>query len=261
MPEEINRILTDALSDLLFVTEEDATVNLKNEGIPSEKVHFVGNVMIDTLLVNLEKAERVAAPTLQKYSKKIKNGYALVTLHRPSNVDVPETLRTLKDCLRTIAANVPIVFPLHPRTKMNLEKFGFYEEFTQTEGILLTEPLGYLEFLGLLKSARLVLTDSGGIQEEATFLRIPCVTLREATERPVTVKLGTNYVVGTDKERILKTVHSVLDGNGKKGEVPPLWDGKAGKRIIETFIDTSKRDQSKRTAHPTLNYVTIKKDN
>ena len=240
MPEEINRVLTDALSDFLFITEEDALVNLEHEGISREKIYFVGNVMIDTLLINLKKAENLKTlPFQNKFCKEMSNGYALVTLHRPNNVDLPEQLSDLVGCLKSVAARIPIIFPLHPRTRTNLKRFGIYESLEKTNGIMLTEPLGYLEFLGLLKSARLVLTDSGGIQEETTFLRIPCLTLRENTERPVTMSVGTNYLVGTNPEKILETVFAILDGKGKKGEVPPLWDGKAGQRIVEILVNKS----------------------
>ena len=238
MPEEINRILTDALSDLLFITEEDAILNLQREGIAREKIYFVGNVMIDTLLKNLKKAEQLNSTVIRSdFHLNRGDGYALVTLHRPSNVDQPETLNALMGCLKTISSKIPIIFPMHPRTKGNLEKFGIYQRMSESNGILITEPLGYLEFLGLLRSARLVLTDSGGIQEETTFLRIPCITLRENTERPVTITLGTNYLVGIHLEEILETAFAILDGRGKKGEIPPLWDGKAGQRIVEALIN------------------------
>jgi len=242
MPEEINRILTDALSDLLFITEEDAILNLQREGIAREKIYFVGNVMIDTLLKNLKKAEQLNSTLIRSdFHLNRGDGYALVTLHRPSNVDQPETLNALMGCLKTISSKIPIIFPMHPRTKGNLEKFGIYQRGSESNGILITEPLGYLEFLGLLRSARLVLTDSGGIQEETTFLRIPCITLRENTERPVTITLGTNYLVGINLEQILETAFAILDGRGKKGEIPPLWDGKAGQRIVEVLINKMAR--------------------
>jgi UDP-N-acetylglucosamine 2-epimerase (non-hydrolysing) len=237
MPEEINRVLTDALSDFLFITEEDAMVNLVREGILQEKIFFVGNVMIDTLLFNLKKIEgRKVLPIQNEFNHHMRNGYVLVTLHRPSNVDIPEKLIPLMECLKKIALKIPIIFPVHPRTRLNLERFGILKALSKSNGILLTEPLGYLDFLCLLKSTTFVLTDSGGIQEEATFLRVPCITLRENTERPVTTDLGTNYLVGTNPEKILETVFTILDGRGKKGEVPPLWDGNAGRRIVEILI-------------------------
>ncbi len=238
MPEEINRVLTDALSDFLFITEQDAMVNLAREGIPQEKTFFVGNVMIDTLLFNLKKIEgRKGLPIQNEFNHHMQNGFVLVTLHRPSNVDIPEKLIPLMECLKKIALKIPVIFPAHPRTRLNLERFGILKTFSKSNGILLTEPLGYLEFLRLLKSTALVLTDSGGIQEETTFLRIPCITLRENTERPVTIRLGTNYLAGTNPEKILETAFTILDGRGKKGEVPPLWDGKAGKRIVEILVN------------------------
>ncbi len=231
MPEEINRILTDALSDLLFVTEQSAIENLTKEGVAAEKIHFVGNVMIDTLKQHLEKA--VASKIKRQLDISIP--YGLVTLHRPSNVDKKETLRLLIDCLHRIAEQRHLVFPVHPRTKNSLEEFGLWHGLRENIAITLAEPLGYLDFLNLIKDASIVITDSGGIQEETTVLKVPCVTLRENTERPVTVTVGTNYLIGTDPSRIIKTVKMILQGQGKKGEIPKLWDGHAGERIIETF--------------------------
>lgn len=249
MPEEINRILTDALSDLLFVTEQEAVTNLEREGIPDHKVHFVGNVMIDTLMNHLEKAGQmntlssivnekcrddawsgkrpVSGSDLQTFP------YGLVTLHRPSNVDNPASLTALMGSIEKIAERIPLLFPLHPRTRNNLRQFGLLQPTSQSENILYTEPLGYLEFLNLLQHATLVLTDSGGIQEEATFLDVPCITLRNSTERPVTVTVGTNYLVGTDPDKIERTAYTVIAGNRKAGGTPPLWDGKASERIID----------------------------
>ena len=237
MPEEINRILTDALSDFLFITEEDARINLLQEGIPKERIHFVGNVMIDTLMSNLEKIVPESSSILREHCCSVHNGYALVTLHRPSNVDVPQNLSGLMDCLNKLSSRIPVVFPIHPRTRSNLERFGICQEVTKNGSIILIPPLGYLEFLGLLKSAALVLTDSGGIQEETTFLKVPCITLRENTERPVTISHGTNYLVGTNPEKIVETAYEILDGKGKKGSIPPLWDGKAGRRIVEILVN------------------------
>lgn len=248
MPEEMNRILTDALSDVLFVTEHEALVNLKREGVARENVHFVGNVMIDTLIRHREKASNLntlenllsAQCDDQALKEKLghvpgnkKSPYGVVTLHRPSNVDSPDALGPLMDCMRKIASRIPLIFPLHPRTKNNLTQFGLVAPAGQRENILYTKPLGYLEFLDLLLDASLVLTDSGGIQEEATFLRIPCITLRNNTERPVTISMGTNYLVGTDPDRIVRTAFAIIDGNKKKGIIPPLWDGLAGERIID----------------------------
>jgi len=249
MPEEINRILTDALSDLLFVTEQEAVTNLAQEGIADHKIYFVGNVMIDTLMSHLEKARQLntlSSIVNEKCKdhawsrKRAVSGsdfqpfpYGLVTLHRPSNVDSPEGLTALMLSIEKIAKSIPLLFPLHPRTRKNLRQFGIVQSTLQSENILYTDPLGYLEFLNLLQHATLVLTDSGGIQEEATFLNVPCITLRNNTERPVTVTLGSNYLVGTDLDRIEKTAHAVIAGNRKAGSTPPLWDGKAGERIID----------------------------
>ncbi len=256
MPEEINRILTDALSDFLFITEKDAIKNLEREGVRREKIHFVGNVMIDTLIRHKEKAlklntietilnehcsEQKCCETLKSALKL--SAYGLVTLHRPSNVDTYDALKSLIDCLKSIASRICLIFPLHPRTESNLKHFGLYAMLEEHDGIILTKPLGYLEFLRLLIDAALVLTDSGGIQEETTFLHVPCITLRSTTERPVTVKTGSNYLVGTDPDKISQTAFSIIDGNKKEGLTPPLWDGKAGERIIEilskSIVDVS----------------------
>jgi len=248
MPEEINRILTDALSDVLFVTEQEALTNLKREGVKGERIFFVGNVMIDTLIShrakarNLHTLENLLALHCHDHALKeklgsgsdlIKSPYGVVTLHRPSNVDTADALRSLMDCMRKIAMRIPLIFPLHPRTKSNLAQFGLLGTEDQHKNILYTNPLGYLEFLNLLLDASLVLTDSGGIQEEATFLRIPCITLRNNTERPVTITMGTNYLVGTDPDRVLQTALDVIDGKKKEGLIPPLWDGQASTRIID----------------------------
>ncbi|OGW36514.1 MAG: UDP-N-acetylglucosamine 2-epimerase [Nitrospirae bacterium GWD2_57_9] len=243
MPEEINRIVTDALSDLLFVTEQEALQNLEHEGIPRRKIHFVGNVMIDTLINHREKARglrtleqllesRCADGALRERFAAGGTGrprYGLVTLHRPSNVDSREMLAPLMECMKKISRRLPLIFPLHPRTRKNLDLFGLVDA---RDPILYTGPLGYLEFLNLLLGADLVLTDSGGIQEETTFLRVPCITLRNNTERPVTVTTGTNYLAGTNPETILATALAVLEGRGKPGALPPLWDGDAAARVI-----------------------------
>jgi len=233
MPEEINRLLTDALSDALFVTEEAAVTNLLREGIPRGKIFFVGNVMIDTLHRHLEEARRSEI----KKTLKISGRYGLVTLHRPSNVDTEDALEPLIRCLQEISRNLFLVLPLHPRTKASLERFGLLEGFNNTEGISLTDPLGYLDFLNLLDSATMVLTDSGGIQEETTALGVPCITLRENTERPVTITIGTNYLVGTDPARILAVAGKILSGKGKRGKIPPYWDGLSGERIVADLTE------------------------
>jgi len=246
MPEEINRVLTDQIADLLFTTERDADENLRREGVAGEKVHFVGNVMIDTLLRHKERA--LALDVLGKYGLESGRGhsrpkgqaqghcrYALLTLHRPSNVDVPEVLAGILDALAEIQARLPIIFPAHPRTVKKIQEFGFEERLAAMPDLRVTEPLGYLEFLNLMTNARLVLTDSGGIQEETTILGVPCLTLRENTERPVTVTQGTNAIVGCDPKRIVTEALVILDGKGKTGRVPELWDGRAANRIVKTL--------------------------
>jgi UDP-N-acetylglucosamine 2-epimerase (non-hydrolysing) len=229
MPEEYNRVLTDHIADLLFTTEPSANENLRREGIPEEKIHFVGNVMIDTLLRHKERA--LALDVLGEYGLQ-PQGYALLTLHRPSNVDVPEVLSGILDALAEIQARLPILFPAHPRTVRRVREFGFEARLAAMPYLRVTEPLGYLGFLNLMANARLVLTDSGGIQEETTILGVPCLTLRENTERPVTVTQGTNTVVGSDPQRIVAEALAILDGKGKAGRVPELWDGQAAERIV-----------------------------
>ena len=233
MPEEINRILTDSLSDVLFITEQSGVDNLAKEGIDSEKVIFAGNVMIDTLQHHLRQAEQSHI----KQSLAIDYSYGLVTLHRPSNVDSPETLEPLIDVLIDISDKKRLIFAVHPRTMNNLQRFNLITKLERCNNILLTEPLSYLDFLHLTKDADLVITDSGGIQEETTFLNIPCVTLRENTERPVTVDIGSNYLIGTDPDKILRTVNLILSGRGKTATIPELWDGHAGERIIESLTE------------------------
>jgi UDP-N-acetylglucosamine 2-epimerase (non-hydrolysing) len=234
MPEEINRILTDQLSDLLFLTEESARDNLSREGIAESRVHFVGNVMIDTLRYNLSHA----VPSRTTLAKHCGEGggppeeFGLVTLHRPSNVDNPEVLSRLLKVLGQISQRTPLLFPLHPRTEACIAAAGLEELLTES-AITTMPPQGYLEMLGLMKDARVVLTDSGGIQEETTALGIPCLTLRENTERPITVSQGTNTVVGTDVDKILACYEDVINSGGKVGRTPDLWDGEAAQRIVE----------------------------
>jgi len=229
MPEEINRVVTDALSDLLFTTCEDANLNLNREGIPEEKIFFAGNVMIDTLLKHRQKAMHTGI--LERLHLK-KGEYVVLTLHRPSNVDDREAFLRIIQALKWIEAQIKVVFPAHPRTVKRVQEFGLQERFDGMSNLLLLEPLGYLDFLGLMSQAKFVLTDSGGIQEETTVLQIPCLTLREQTERPVTVTEGTNVVVGSRTERIIEESGRILNGEVKKGKVPKLWDGKAGERIV-----------------------------
>ena len=224
MPEEINRILTDRVADLLFTPSMDGNENLANEGISPEKVHLVGNVMIDTLVRLLPHI----TPT--QYAEK---SYVLVTLHRPSNVDDPSELRRILAALNEIASEADIVFPVHPRThRMMKELTGI----RLAPKLHLVDPIGYMEFLGLQSKAAFVITDSGGIQEESTFLGVPCLTVRENTERPVTVSLGSNILVGKDMDRLKMEARKILLGNAKTGGIPPLWDGKAGGRIAEVLV-------------------------
>jgi UDP-N-acetylglucosamine 2-epimerase (non-hydrolysing) len=232
MPEEINRVLTDQVADRLYTTERSALDNLLKEGVAAERVSFVGNVMIDSLLANREHA-RSGAETLQAHgidAAVLAGGYGVVTMHRPSNVDDAATLRSLLGVLRDVAARLPLVFALHPRTRANIERFGL-GALIDARTMLLLPPQGYLEMLGLMAGARLVLTDSGGLQEETTALGVPCLTMRENTERPITVEQGTNTMVGRDPAAISGAVSEILAGRGKQGRVPELWDGRAAERI------------------------------
>ena len=236
MPEEINRVLTDQISDLLFTTERAAADNLAREGIDPGRIVFVGNVMIDTLMDNRARCPAVAdvlggIPGGERCLGP--EGFAVLTLHRPSNVDSPETLGGLMETLARVADSLPVIFPVHPRTRARLAETGLLA--AAEERLLLLPPLPYLELLALLGGARLVLTDSGGIQEETTALGVPCVTLRENTERPITVDEGTNTVVGTDPGLILACVGEILAGGGKRGRIPELWDGQAARRIVATL--------------------------
>jgi UDP-N-acetylglucosamine 2-epimerase (non-hydrolysing) len=232
MPEEINRVLTDQVADLLYTTEAAAADNLAREGVAGDRVHFAGNVMIDSLLFNRElacsPAQTLAAAGID--SHRFEAGRGVVTLHRPSNVDQPETLQPLLEVLREVSERLPLVFALHPRTRGNIERFGL-GGLVASERIALLPPQGYLEMLGLMAGAAVVLTDSGGLQEEATALGVPCLTLRENTERPITVTHGTNTLVGRDVAAIRTGVADILAGRGKRGRVPERWDGKAAERI------------------------------
>jgi len=231
MPEEVNRILTDRISDYLFVTEKSGLENLKHEGVPDKKVFFVGNVMIDSLIYYLPKADKSEI----HYKLGISKGeYVLITLHRPSNVDTKESLEKLVNFLNRLAKERKIVFPIHPRTKNNLSKFNLLE--TLDNKIILTDPIGYIDFQALTKNAELVVTDSGGIQEETTYLGVQCITLRTSTERPSTVDVGTNQLIGLDLDKAEVACLNVLNGNLKEGNVPELWDGKAAERIVELLI-------------------------
>lgn len=236
MPEEINRVLTDRISDLLFVTEQSGVDNLKNEGVDDEKVHFVGNVMIDTLLANREKAAR--SDILGKLGLQEK-GYGVITLHRPGNVDNMETMDEIVAAFAEIQQELPLVFPIHPRTRKNIEGTAVGERMKALGDLMLIEPIGYLDFLCLMNNAALMMTDSGGIQEETTILGVGCMTLRENTERPVTITEGTNRLVHCNRDDIISSYKEVRIEclNGCARSVPELWDGKASQRIADVIVD------------------------
>ena len=230
MPEEINRILTDQISDYLFTTERSAGDNLRAEGMADDKIHFVGNVMIDTLLQHRQAAAR--RPILRQLRLEPR-AYALCTLHRPSNVDTLADAENTVQAVQGIAARIPVLMPLHPRSRTRLAAFGLLEKMERSGRITVIDPLGYLDFLALMDSARLVFTDSGGIQEETTVLGVACLTFRENTERPITVSEGTNQIVGTDPARVAAAVDEVLGSAGRSEHpVPELWDGRTADRII-----------------------------
>jgi UDP-N-acetylglucosamine 2-epimerase (non-hydrolysing) len=229
MPEEINRVLTDQISDLLFTTETSANENLAREGIRSDAIHFVGNVMIDTLLAHRERARKLKVPTAHGLAPR---EYVVLTLHRPSNVDEPSVFEQLMQSIEAIASDFPIVFPVHPRTRPAMMRSPIAERLVKSGRLRLMDPLGYVEFLGLMDESKAMLTDSGGIQEETTVLGIPCITLRETTERPVTVTHGTNRVVGTDPARVAAAWREVKE-SGPRLTMPEGWDGRAAERIVE----------------------------
>jgi len=232
MPEEINRLVTDQLAELLFTPSRDGDDNLINEGIHKSKIHFVGNVMIDTLVKLLPKSNK-------PIKFKDLNQYVLVTLHRPSNVDDINNLKAILDNLLKVSLSIPVILPIHPRTKQVLEDNNI--NYDNSKNFYLIEPLGYLNFLGLMKSASAVVTDSGGIQEESTYLGIPCITVRENTERPITISKGTNQLIGKDYHKIPYTVNTIIKISTKSKTVPPLWDGKASERITKTLLDFIKK--------------------
>ncbi len=234
MPEEINRLLTDQLADLLFTPSEDGNRNLEKEGVAAAKIHLVGNVMIDTLVQMLPAAERQPLPDVPQR-------FALVTLHRPSNVDDPAWLDEMLKSLQTIGEELAVVFPVHPRTRQQIARLG--HNGSGISGLTLLDPLPYLTFLALQRRATVVITDSGGIQEETTYLGIPCLTVRENTERPITVELGTNILVGRDTGRLLQEMDAILRRTRRSGAVPPLWDGKAAERIAATILQNSHQTQ------------------
>ena len=235
MPEEYNRILIDNLADYLFTPSRDADQNLSEEGFRAERIFFVGNVMVDTLLRSRERAR--ALQTWQEYDVPPK-GYALMTMHRPANVDDRSSLIHLLNLLECVQAHLPVIFPIHPRTLARLDSFRLTDRYRSLPDLIETPPLGYLPFISLMQEARLVLTDSGGVQEETTVLGVPCLTLRKNTERPVTISEGTNHLVGTDLDKIMPVFHRLLNGAHKKeSTVPEGWDGRAAERIVQTLRD------------------------
>lgn len=246
MPEEINRIVTDSISDYLFTTCEDANENLKREGISKDKIYFVGNLMIDTLLSHRDKADK--SNILEKLrlikSARVKD-YGVLTLHRPNNVDDRKTFKGILNQLIEISKFIPIIFPAHLRTQKQIESFGIQEYFdysfssNNSHGIRLIDPLGYLDFLKLMSNAKIVFSDSGGIQEETTILGVPCLTIRENTERPITITEGTNTLVGVNSNNIRACAMNILNGKGKVGQIPTLWDGKSAKRVVNILMEHS----------------------
>ncbi len=230
MPEEINRLVTDQISDLLLPPSQDGVENLLREGVAAERIRMVGNCMIDTLVRLLPHSVAPAEGTVE-------SRYALVTLHRPSNVDEPVQLQAIVSMLNELSEQIQVVFPVHPRTRKRISDFGL--RLNEGQRMRLLEPQGYLEFLWLQQHASLILTDSGGVQEEATYLKVPCLTMRENTERPITCTMGTNRLVGQDVARVKLAAYQVLAGDRPAGETPPLWDGAAGERIVDHFISIS----------------------
>lgn len=234
MPEEINRVMTDAVADLLLTSEPSGEVNLRREGVSPERIRFVGNVMIDTLVRELAAARDLSMRAAHALTR---GGYALVTLHRPANVDLPDRLDALVGFLERVSRRLPVVFPVHPRTRASLTRFGLLDRMQARRGITLLEPLGYRENLALMAEARLVVTDSGGVQEETAYLSVPCLTLRPSTERPVTETHGTNTIVGERLERAEELVSEILAGRYKKGGPIEGWDGKAAERIADVLAE------------------------
>lgn len=239
MPEEINRLIADQLSDLLFVTEESGIQHLEAEGVSKEKVFFTGNVMIDSLVHHMSLINN--SYVLKQLDLREKD-YLLCTFHRPSNVDNQEQLIELIALLNELAVNIKVVLPLHPRTRNNLSSFGLLQQISSN--IILTEPLGYIDFLALTKYARLLLTDSGGVQEETTFLQVPCITVRDNTERPVTCDMGTNTLAGTNLNHVRKVIQEQLSQKMPEGSIPPLWDGQAANRIVKIISNYLNKSHS-----------------
>ena len=230
MPEEVNRIVTDALSDYLFTTERSGNEHLRNEGKRADQIFFTGNVMIDSLV--FVKQRMVDSKNIQQLQLTPRE-YFLVTLHRPSNVDNEESLSKVVRILDALQQRLQVVFPIHPRSLKMIEKFGYQKKIESMSRLKLTDPIGYVDFLNLMSQAKAVISDSGGLQEESTFLGVPCLTMRENTERPVTIDVGTNTLVGLDEEKIYAGVEKIMNGTYKKGAIPDLWDGKAAERIVD----------------------------
>ncbi len=247
MPEEINRLVTDAISDYFVTTSKDADDNLKKEGIPSDKIYMLGNLMIDTLVANMEKAQKTALNLpLVNYDRNISlnrdfqsGSYGVMTFHRPNNVDEKESLEKLVRIWCSVSERIPLIFPIHPRTYKNIQKFGLENRIASYKHLFLIEPLGYLEFIHLVSNSKFVVTDSGGIQEETTYMNLPCLTVRPTTERPVTVWEGSNKLIGVDD--ILSEVERILSGNGKQGKIPMYWDGKTAERMVEMMEKIEKK--------------------
>jgi UDP-N-acetylglucosamine 2-epimerase (non-hydrolysing) len=249
MPEELNRILTDSVADYLFVTEESGLQHLKNEGVADERVFFSGNVMIDSLVRYQEKAKtttiledlslRTSDSGLSTDDSRLStDNYIVMTMHRPANVDTKEGLESILELIELSSKDTKIIFPIHPRTRAHMEKFGLAERLDQAQNLIMTEPLGYLEFIQLMSNATAILTDSGGIQEETTYLGVPCLTFRDSTERPITVTLGTNQLLSDlDPKKTYAALQEILAGKVKKGSIPPLWDGKAAERIAAQLAE------------------------
>jgi len=262
MPEEINRILTDAISDYLFTPSPDGDENLLKEGVGPEKIFLVGDIMVDSLLCNLAKARK--SPILKKLGlrkkiskdhRQLTSDYCVLTLHRPSNVDNKDSFLRIISALIEVSKRIPVLFPAHPRTRKRIEGFRLQHHFIEltdhrsqitSNGLYLADPFGYLDFLNLMANARIVLTDSGGIQEETTVLNIPCITLRDTTERPITLSEGTNVLVKDDPQKIVEEIEKVLAGNGRKGRCPGIWDGNTAERIVKILAEKSKKDTNLR---------------
>ncbi|MCK4329499.1 UDP-N-acetylglucosamine 2-epimerase (non-hydrolyzing) [candidate division WOR-3 bacterium] len=248
MPEETNRKVTDVLSEYLFTTEESGNENLRREGVVDEKIHFVGNIMIEAIINAKCKTQprltelggvqniKLSINNLQSTIFNLKSPYAILTLHRPSNVDNRDNLIRILDAIVEISRKIHLIFPMHPRTSKMIREFKLLEKLNS---LYVIKPLGYLEFIALEERAKFVLTDSGGMQEETTYFGVPCLTIRENTERPVTIIKGTNKLVGTNKEKIIEESYKILDGYGKKGSIPPLWDGKTAERIVDILLHSS----------------------